>query len=151
MTYERVPVYRPFLRLPLPVTVRPCVPRNPQYRSLFLDSNATVGSCAPESRTRVLPAFSWLRIASWTSLFTVRKALLDSAFAEIGDPARKLTSVPFPLRKCVRRSADMGKPAKANPSATFIPSALSAANLAVSHPAAGGGACVSWLPLGGTG
>ena len=64
------------------------MPRNPQYRSLLLVSNATVGSVAGESRTRVRPAFSWLSTVSWTSVFTVRNALLASAFLEISDPAR---------------------------------------------------------------
>jgi hypothetical protein len=38
-----------------------------------------------------------------------------------------------------------------NPSATLAPSALSAANAALSHTAPGVWACVSWLPLGSTG
>ena len=88
MTYERVPAYRPFWRVPRPVTVKPWVPRNPQYRSLLLDSNATAGSCAAESRTRVLPAFSWPRIAFCTSAFSARKASLASTCFAIGDPAR---------------------------------------------------------------
>ena len=62
------------------------MPRNPQYRSLDLDSSATVGSLAGESRRRVRPAFRWLRTAAWTSLFTARKARLARAFLETSDP-----------------------------------------------------------------
>src|SRR5262245_7915629 len=77
--------------------------------------------------------------------------MLDRAMFDTGDPAGQSTFVAFPLRKCVKRSAAAGKPAEANPSATLLPRILSAANLALSHPAFGVCACVSWLPLGSTG
>ena len=83
-----MPVYRPFSRRPLPLTVSPCVPRNPQYRSLAVDANSTVGNCAAESRTRVSPAFSWSAISPWTMSFTVWKPALAWAWLEIVDPSR---------------------------------------------------------------
>ena len=58
---------------------------------------------------------------------------------------------PSPAGNAVKRPAEAGNPASANPSATLTPTAWSAANVAPSHPAPGVCACVSWLPLGSTG
>ena len=52
----------------------------------FVAVRADVGSCAAESRTCTRPVFSWLRIASETSLSTVWKAALARACLEIGEP-----------------------------------------------------------------
>src|SRR5581483_8161514 len=114
------------------------------------DSKATVGSCAAESLTWVLPAFSWPRTSAWTLLFTAWKALLASAFLEIAVPARYATPVPVPRMKCLSSSAPTGKPVRANPRATRRPRAWSDASVALSQALA---ACavVSWLPFGATG